>query len=261
MATFGTLLKYHRKLGRFSQLSLAAEAGISQRHISFLESGRANASAKMVHKLAAALKLNFPSINRLLLAAGLAPHYKETSDLQAHKYIWQAVDFMLESQMPYPTILLDAKWNIIKSNLAAQKLLVWLMDLTDDEIAVMQNTPKNILELILCNSRLRPHIKNWAEIAAHMSLRALDDGVCDQSQIAAMTASLNITDQKSWAQAKRNVTEQAIIPIVYQKAGITLSLISMQTRFMMSQNIALSELSIESFIANDEATKQFFINA
>ncbi|MBL1419392.1 MAG: helix-turn-helix domain-containing protein [Alphaproteobacteria bacterium] len=260
MANFGNLLKQHRKTKRFSQLSLSVEADISQRHISFLESGRANASANMVHKLAKALTLDFPSINRLLLAAGLAPHYKQAADQQEHKYIWQAVDFMLESQMPYPTILLDAKWNIVKSNLAAQKLLVWLMDLTPDEITIMQNTPNNILELILCNPRLRPHIKNWAEIAAHMSNRALNDGICNQAELTAMTANLSTANKKSLTKAKTQITEQAIIPIIYQKDHITLNLISMQTRFMMSQNIALSELSIESFIANDAPTKQFFEN-
>ncbi|PCI85107.1 MAG: hypothetical protein COB24_14240, partial [Hyphomicrobiales bacterium] len=152
------------------------------------------------------------------------------------------------------------KWNIVKSNLAAQKLLVWLMDLTSDEIATMQNTPNNILELILCNPRLRPHIKNWLEIAAHMSNRALNDGVCNQAKLTALTANLSTADQKSLTAAKSQITEQAIIPIIYQKDGVILSLITMQTRFMMSQNIALSQLSIESFIANDAETKQFFEN-
>lgn len=260
MPNFAALLKQTRKDRRFSQLSLSAEADISQRHISFLESGRAKASAKMVHKLAKALKLDFPSINRLLLAAGHAPQYQVAADQGEHQYIWQAVDFMLESQMPYPTLLLDAKWNIVKSNLSAQKLLVWLMDLTDDEITKMQNTPKNILQLILCNERLRPHIQNWVEIAAHMINRALDDGVANQAEIAIMSACLCAADQKSLTAAKRSVTQQAIIPIVYQKDGVILNLISMQTRFMMSQNIAVSELSIESFIANDAATQQFFEN-
>lgn len=197
MANFGVLLKKWRRKKRFSQLSLAHEANISQRHISFLESGRANASANMVHKLAKALKLDFPTTNRLLLAAGLAPHYKESTNEQEHEYIWQAVDFMLESQMPYPTILLDAKWNIVKSNLAAQKLLVWLMGLNDDEILIMQNTPKNILELILADARLRPHIQNWAEVAAHMANRALDDGVFNQDELVEFTKTLSITDQQA----------------------------------------------------------------
>lgn len=258
MVKFGALLKQNRKDKRFSQLSLATEADISQRHISFLESGRANASAKMILKIAQALKLDLHSINQLLLSAGHAPHYTEIADEQDDEYVWLAVDFMLESQMPYPTIVLDEKWNIIKSNPASQKLLVWLLDLTSGEITAMQNTQMNILELILCNPRLRPYIKNWAEIATHMAGQAVADGVYSQQQIDKYVSHLPSIDQLSFASHQSPRLGRAIIPLIYQKANVTLSLISMQTRFMMSQNIAFSGLSIESFVANDAVTKEFF---
>lgn len=255
---FGPLLKQWRKNKRYSQLELALEAEISQRHISFLESGRSNASVNMVHRLAKTLKLNFQNINQLLLSAGHAPQYSTKIDAAEHDYIWQAVDFMLESQMPYPTILLDDNWDIIKSNLASQKLLVWLMDLDSDEIAIMQDTQKNILELTLCNERLRPTIQNWAEVAGHMVNRALDDGIFNQMQIDKMISGLPKTDQSELTLRMNKPSHKTIIPIVYEKNGTTLSLISMQTRFMMAQNISLNSLSIESFIANDAATKAFF---
>lgn len=255
---FGILLKKLRKNKRFSQLSLATEADISQRHISFLESGRATASANMVHKIAKTLKLDLHSINQLLLGAGHAPQYTETADQQNDEYVWQAVDFMLESQMPYPTIVLNEKWNIIQSNMASKKLLVWLMDLTDAEIEAMQDNQLNMLQLVLSNARLRPYIQNWAEIASHMAALAVADGVASQQEIDEYVAALSLADRSLFNTHQNPRLGQAIIPLIYQKGDVTLSLISMQTRFMMSQNVAFSGLSIESFIANDQATKEFF---
>ncbi|MGL1920679.1 MAG: helix-turn-helix transcriptional regulator [Hyphomicrobiales bacterium] len=257
---FGDLLKQMRKGQRFSQLSLALEADISQRHISFIETARAKASVKTILKIAKALKLDLQNTNQLLLSAGFAPQYTEIVSPENHEYIWHAIDFVLESQMPYPTIVLDEKWNIVKSNAASKKLFVWLMDLTKEEIEALQNSQMNLLDLILNNPRLRPYIKNWAEIATHMASQALADGIYTQKQIDDYISKLSKADQDLFNDHQTPRLGSVIIPLVYQKNDVTLSLISMQTRFMMSQNIALSGLSIESFIANDEITADFFTN-
>src|ERR1700694_1832995 len=110
----GPLLRDWRKRRRLSQLALALDAGISARHLSFVESGRSTPSAEMVLRLAEQLAVPFRERNHLLLAAGHAPAFPvrslEDSDLAP---VREALDLILPGHEPYPAVVVDRGWNMV----------------------------------------------------------------------------------------------------------------------------------------------------
>src|SRR5262245_13259716 len=120
---FGPGLRFWRGRRGLSQLDLAGEAGTTQRHLSFLESGRATPSREMVLRLAGVLGLPLRQQNALLLAAGFAPAWTE-SNLSAPEMarVNRALDFMLAQQEPYPAFVVDRRWNLLRANRGAGRL-------------------------------------------------------------------------------------------------------------------------------------------
>ena len=109
---FGPMLRAWRRRRGASQLALALQSGVSQRHVSFLESGRARPSREMVVQLTSALDVPLRQRNSMLLAAGFAPVYRE-SNLAAPELapVRQAIERMLKQQEPYPAVVIDRLWN------------------------------------------------------------------------------------------------------------------------------------------------------
>ncbi|MBL0900438.1 MAG: helix-turn-helix domain-containing protein, partial [Reyranella sp.] len=118
---FGPMLRTWRRRRGASQLSLALQSGVSQRHVSFLESGRAKPSREMVVQLSTALDVPLRQRNAMLLAAGFAPVYRESSLASPELApVRQAIDHMLKQQEPYPAVVIDRLWNLLQANEAAQ---------------------------------------------------------------------------------------------------------------------------------------------
>src|SRR5262245_52060197 len=118
----GILLKQWRRLRGRSQLALAIDLGISARHLSFIESGRANASRDQLVRIAEGLQVPLRERNLLLSAAGFAPLYAEPAlDAEGFAPLRGALARMLEHQEPYPAVLLDRQWNVVLTNRAAPK--------------------------------------------------------------------------------------------------------------------------------------------
>src|SRR5262249_22458318 len=126
---FASRLRWWRHRRALSQLALAQAAEISQRHLSFLESGRTAPSREMVLRLTAALDLSFREQNALLLAAGFAPAWRETP-LGAPELalVDRALDYMLLQQEPYPAFVVDRRWKLLRTNRAGQTLVRFLTD-------------------------------------------------------------------------------------------------------------------------------------
>src|SRR5262244_4360687 len=124
---FGSHLRWWRTRRGLSQLDLAGAAGTSQRHLSFLESGRTAPSQVMVLTLAAALDLPLRQQNALLLAAGFAPVWRE-SELTAPELgqVSGALDHMLAQQEPFPAFVVDRRWNLLRANAGAVRLTEFL---------------------------------------------------------------------------------------------------------------------------------------
>lgn len=160
--SIGTLIRHWRERRRMSQLSLALEAEISSRHLSFVETGRSHPSREMVLLLSDVLEVPPRSRNDLLAAAGYAPIYRE-SDLDSSEMAQfrRALDFMLRQQEPYPAIVLDRYWNVLLANVGTDRF----MSLFLDEEAATELGPPNAMRLICHPQALRPSIVNWEATA------------------------------------------------------------------------------------------------
>jgi transcriptional regulator with XRE-family HTH domain len=145
-----------------SQLSLATDAGISARHLCFLETGRAQPSREMVHLLASALEVSLSDRNAMLLAAGYAPAYGERP-LHAPElaHVQRALEFILRQQEPYPAIVVDAGWNVVLSNAAAARIF----GLFQGPLAADPVLGRNAMHLTCHPEGLRRFIVNWEEFA------------------------------------------------------------------------------------------------
>jgi len=188
----GDQLRHWRSVRGLSQLELGMRAGVSTRHLSFVESGRANASREMLHVLADALDVPLRERNALLGAAGFAQPYRESeldgADLAA---VRRALSSMLDRLDPYPCIVLDRHWNVTLANGGALRMLAAL--LSPDELAQLQ--PLNAARLLF-HPVMRPRVANW-EVAAgsfvqrlhrealsgDIGSRALLDEVCSMPDV------------------------------------------------------------------------------
>ncbi len=170
--TFGTLLKQWRDRRSLSQLDLALTGQVSQRHISFLESGRAKPSQEMVLKLATVLEIPLRHQNLLLGVAGFAPIHTET-DLSAPEMtsICKALDFILRQQEPYPAIVIDRYWNLLLANKGATRLLNLFIPPDKLQTQFCIDGKINLMRVTFDPQGLRPFIANWEELAKYLLQR------------------------------------------------------------------------------------------
>ncbi|MFC6977509.1 helix-turn-helix domain-containing protein [Microbulbifer taiwanensis] len=161
-APVGSLLREWRAARRFSQLDLALEAGISARHLSCIETGRARPSREMVMRLADVLEMPLRERNSLLLAAGFAPQYSEISlDTPEMARVRHAIDLMLSQQEPYPAFLLNRHWDLLMVNRAAQRINRFVM-------RGRSSAHQNMLRQFFDPQDLRAAIANWEEVAGSL---------------------------------------------------------------------------------------------
>src|SRR5438094_2790360 len=125
----GASLRQWRERRRMSQLTLAVEAEVSSRHLSFIETGRAKPSREMVLLLARVLEVPPRGRNELLLAAGYAPVYLERGLASPElSQVRRALDFMLRQQEPFPALVVDGHWNVLMSNEGMQRVMALFLD-------------------------------------------------------------------------------------------------------------------------------------
>jgi transcriptional regulator with XRE-family HTH domain len=247
----GSLLREWRVRRRMSQLDLASEAEISQRHLSFLESGRAKPSRDMVVHLAEQLEIPLRERNHLLLAAGFAPRYGERKlDDPSLAAAREAVRLVLKGHEPNPAIALDRQWNLVDANAAIAPLLT---DIGDPKLL---QPPINVLRLSLHPRGLAPRIVNLHEWRSHLieRLRHQFDATGDQA-LGELERELLSYPSGPRTQRTQDTNLQAIAhPLKLRVGNEVLTFISTTTVFGTPLDVTLSELAIESFFAADEAT-------
>jgi transcriptional regulator with XRE-family HTH domain len=167
--TAGALLRQWRQRRRLSQLDLACEAEISTRHLSFVETGRAQPSRDMLLHLAEQLDMPLRERNRLLGAAGYAPLYSQ-HDLAdpALAPARQAIEQLLKAHEPYPALAIDRQWNLLAANAAVGTFIA-------DMPAFLLGPPLNVMRLSLHPEGLAPRIANLAQWHAHLLMRLQRD--------------------------------------------------------------------------------------
>lgn len=250
--SFAERLKWWRAHRGLSQLALAGRTEISQRHLSFLELGRARPSRAMVDRLAAALSIPLRQHNALLLAAGFAPEWRQR-DLKAPDMarIAGAIDYMLAQQSPYPAVAVDRHWNLLKANDGAVRLVEFLVGPLAPGAAV------NLADALVAPDALRPHLVNWAEVVRHFIRSVEADAAADGS---AETAALlgRLLGYKGVRRALASGPDGAdagpVLAMHFRKGAVSLRLFTAIATLGTPQDITLQELRIESFFPMDDAT-------
>ena len=247
---FGARLKFWRGQRSLSQLALAAGAEISQRHLSFLESGRAEPSRDMVLRLCAVLDVPLRQQNALLLAAGFAPVWRE-SDLTSPELaeINGGLDHMLAQQEPYPAFVVDRRWNLLRANAGAGNLVVFLL-------GAAPAGPVNLADALVAPDVLRPFITNWEDVAVHFLRSVQADALADGT---AQTAELlrRLTAYPGVPPLSRIAPLAAHAPVLhihFRKADTRFALFTTIATLGTPQDITLQEIRIECFFPSDAAS-------
>ena len=252
----GELLSYWRDLRGKSQMTLSLDSGVSQRHISFIESGRSAPSRQILMDLAQTLNIPLRERNTLLLAAGYAPMYPEdTWDAQEMQVVTKAVGRILRQHEPYPAVVMDRYWNVLMTNDSTQRLFNRFIDLA------ARKGPRNILHLMFDPDGMRPFIANWEDVASSLIQRihreALGRVIDDKTHdlLEALLAYPNVDARWIYKPHTAAASASPVIPLGFIDDGTVLQYFSMITTVGTPQNVAAEELRVECMFPADEATE------
>jgi transcriptional regulator with XRE-family HTH domain len=251
----GDHLREWRQRRRLSQLDLALDADISTKHLSFVETGRAQPSRDMVLHLAERLDVPLRERNVLLLSAGYAPIYAQRAlDDPALRHVRRAVDLVLKGHEPYPALAVDRHWNLVAHNAAVPALIA-------PADASLLQPPVNVLRLSLHPKGLAPHIANLPEWRAHllMRLRQQIDATADGELIKLLDELSGYRAPGGGKAPRASVNEEyagVVMPVQFVTDTGTLSFFSTTTIFGTPVDVTLSELAIESFFPADATTAE-----
>jgi transcriptional regulator with XRE-family HTH domain len=242
----GPLLKTWRSKRRLSQLDLALEAGVSTRHLSFVETGRSRPSEQMVVHLAEQLDVPLRERNRMLLAAGYAPIYSQRP-LNELGPVKDALDQLLKSHEPFPAIVVDRAWNVVAANAAIPML-------TAGAAPHLLEPPINALRLSLHPDGMAPRIINLGEWRAHL-LRDLEAQVTasNDDELTQLLEELQALPGPEGEPGPHEV----FVPLRIEGPGGELRFLSTRTTFATAVDVTVSELAIESFFPADAQTAAY----
>ena len=257
---FGQLLKEWRGLRNLSKLDLSVDAEISQRHISFLESGRSKPSREMILLLAEVLDLPLRERNAMLQAAGYASLYQQrdlhSPDMQP---IRQALELTLQHHEPYPALVADRDWNMLMGNDSVTKVFGLVGDLPALWAEICPDGVKNVLKLTCHENGLRKYCDNWEELGPMLLMRARREAnLQGNAQLNALLDEIASWPgiPESWTRLDIQNTAPPIIPMSVSKGGMTLKLFSLISTFGTAHDITAEELRVECFFPADERSKQ-----
>lgn len=247
----GDLLRDWRVRRRLTQLALAIQAGISTRHLSFVETGRATPSREMVIHLAEQLDVPLRERNQLLLAAGYAPAYAETGlDAPRMAAVRGAVRQVLAGHEPFPALVLDRGWNIVDANASVALF-------TAGVPAELLAPPANVIRISLHPDGLASRIVNFAEWREHLlaGLRRQVSLTADPALTDLYTETSGYPPPPSAAGCPPpGGTGAVFVPLRLRHEGRELSFFSTVTAFGTPLDITVAELAIEAFYPADEVT-------
>jgi len=257
---FAALLKYWRGQGGMSQLDLSLVAEVSARHISFLETGRSQPSVEMVLVLADALGVAMRDTNELLRAAGFAARYPEpTIDALLAGALGDAVDVMLRHHEPFPMMVVDRLYNVVRTNRAGVALLAFAdVELATDDAGHGLAKDLNVLRLLF-DPATRDMIGDWSQTAGTI-LRRFQREVFHRPHDQEMAQLLqDLIDAPgvpdNWRQPDLAETDEPMLGVTFQTGDITLNFLTTITEFNAPQNVTLEELRIESYFPLDDETR------
>lgn len=243
----GDLLRYWRKERGKSQLDLSFDTGISQRHLSFVESGRSVPSRDLLLMVSEKLDIPLRERNTLLLASGYAPIYEECDwGSTEMAVITKAVDRLLVQHEPHPALVMDRYWNVIRTNQAAPRFFGSFVNLAE------RKAPRNLLDLMFDPGGMRPFVEDWEQVAAGLLQRIYRESlghVMDQK-----TVELLHNLEKYPGVKELNVVAKVhgpVLPITFKKGSERISYFSLITTVGTPHCVTAQELRIECMFPMD----------
>ena len=246
---FGRHLKRWRRQRGLSQLDLAVRADLSQRHVSFIETGRSRPRADVVQRVAEALEVPLRDRNILLEAAGLAPVYPEVplSDGAAEPFR-STIRKMLESHEPYPAYVINRWWDLIDANAAGRRIFQETGD-----------GPMNLVDTILGPGPTREMIDNFSAVAPVLLRRirreVADSGPDERLQDILTRAEAYLSDVP--VDVEETGTDLVVCPHL-RIGNQVIKTVSMVARFGTAREVTLDELRVELVFPRDEEAEAFF---
>jgi len=273
----GDLLRHWRNVRGRNQLDLSIQTGLSQRHISFIESGRSTPSRQALLEIAQVLDVPLRERNSLLLSAGYAPVYSEAAwNSTQMQSITKALERILRLHEPFPALVMDRYWNVLIANDAAPRFFNCFIDMSQ------RKGPRNMLHLMFDPEGMRPFVENWDELAAGLLQRVRTEAtgrVIDQKSEELVAALLAYPQAKpgtnsrtglglnrtSLSQRRRGDEDNRspgpaptlpMIPMSFRQSDKVLNYFSLVTTVGTPQTVAAQELRIESIFPADEETER-----
>jgi transcriptional regulator with XRE-family HTH domain len=249
----GVLLRHWRAVRGKSQLDLAGDAGTTPRYVSFVETGRAQPSRRMVVRLARALDVPLRERNDLLLAAGFAPLYSArplASPSMAR--VDEAIGWMLAHHDPFPAVVLDRAWNLLRANAGATRLFGRLF--APDPIP----PDANVLRLVIEPGPVRRGLLNWAAVVPALLERARREavgGVFDRDT-AELVAELSERPDVAELLAEPDMSTPGapVVDLRFAVGGDELAFFSVVSTIGTPIDVTAEELRVEAFFPGDGAT-------
>ncbi|MBV1859584.1 MAG: helix-turn-helix transcriptional regulator [Nannocystaceae bacterium] len=250
---FPALLRYWRGARGLSQLDLSGASGVSARHISFLETGRANPSQEMVLRLASTMDLALRDQNALLLSAGFAEMFRGTADGAFEPIVQRALEIMMRHHEPFPLLVFDRHYDLVTANDATARLLKLLLGERSQQ-------ERNLMRLLFDPDLLRPFVVGWERIARAL-LNRMQRELLHRRRDAGLSALISSLCAyrevpEDWRAPDLTTPSVASLEIQFEFEGQRFGFLTTLTVFQAPQNVSLEELRIESYFPLDEATEQ-----
>jgi transcriptional regulator with XRE-family HTH domain len=252
----GDLLRYWRDVRDMSQLDLSLEAGVSQRQISFIESGRSVPGRNTLLTLAQTLDVPLRERNALLLAAGYAPVYSEAPwDAQEMQCVIRAFERVVRQHEPFPAIVMDRHWNVLMTNDAAPRFFNHFIDMSS------RTGPRNMLHLIFDPKGMRPFVDDWDNVSRSLLQRVYRESVghaIDNTTQRLLDELLAYPDvPRDWKThySPSSTPGLPVIPLGFVSEGVVLRYFSLVTSVGTPQTVAAQELRLECMFPADDATE------
>jgi transcriptional regulator with XRE-family HTH domain len=249
----GALLRHWRATRGLSQLDLSLHAGVSARHLSYVETGKAQPSREMVLRLADALEMPLRERNRLLIAAGFAPVYPEralaTPELTQ---VRRAIELIVDHHEPYPAFVLNRRWDVLQASRGAARVSNFLCG---------GSAHSNMLRQFFDPNDLRAYVVNWEEVARDL-LRHLQDAVAampsDEKAALLLEEILRYPGVPSqWHSRELGPAPAPLLTVEFRKDDRELRFFSTIATFGAPRDVTLDELRIECAFPADRATAEF----
>lgn len=254
-SVFAAMLKYWRGKRGLSQLDLALNAEVSTRHLSCLETGRSRPSDRMVLLLCVVLDVPLRERNTMLQAAGFEPFYEEpvpTDLFDEHTQLGRVLKMMLERHAPYPMVIMDQAYDIIKSNHSAQ----WLMQ---SMLPTTQRQPNAVLALF-DPKQVRPYMNDWEHTARAILCRLQRESLLHphhERLHLLIEEVFELPDiPPTWRQPDFAHGAETSYLLSFSFNGLALSFVTTIMKFDAPQNVTVDELQIESYFPWDDITRE-----